>query len=85
MAVGAEEVGKRRGHDLYLIEDRVEAIRRALEVARPGDIVLLAGKGHESTLARAEGPIPWDEAALARAALANLGYSRRRLVKARPS
>jgi UDP-N-acetylmuramoyl-L-alanyl-D-glutamate--2,6-diaminopimelate ligase len=76
IAAGAEEAGKRRDHDLYLIEDRGIAIRRALEMARPGDIVLLAGKGHEHTLARADGPIPWDEAAVARAALNDLGYRR---------
>jgi UDP-N-acetylmuramoyl-L-alanyl-D-glutamate--2,6-diaminopimelate ligase len=75
IAVGAEEAGRRRDRDLFLIPDREEAIRRALELARPGDVVLLAGKGHEPTLARAEGPIPWDEPALARAALAELGYS----------
>jgi UDP-N-acetylmuramoyl-L-alanyl-D-glutamate--2,6-diaminopimelate ligase len=72
----AEDYGKRRGHDLFLIEDRDAAIQRAIELARPGDIVLLAGKGHEQTLARASGPIPWDEAAVARAALNALGYRR---------
>jgi UDP-N-acetylmuramoyl-L-alanyl-D-glutamate--2,6-diaminopimelate ligase len=74
IAAGAEEAGKRRGHDLFLIEDRDAAIRQALELARPGDIVLLAGKGHEHTLARADGPIPWDEAAIARKALNEMGY-----------
>ncbi len=76
IAAGAEEAGRRRGHDLFLIEDRGVAIRTALELARPGDIVLLAGKGHEHTLARAEGPIPWDEAAIARAALNAMGFRR---------
>ena len=74
IAAGAEEAGKRRGHDLFLIEDRDAAIRQALELARPGDIVLLAGKGHEHTLARADGPIPWDEAQVARKALNEMGY-----------
>ena len=75
IAVGAEEAGRRQDHDLFLIPDRRQAIRHALELARPADIVLLAGKGHESTLATADGPVPWDEAALARAALRDLGYS----------
>jgi UDP-N-acetylmuramoyl-L-alanyl-D-glutamate--2,6-diaminopimelate ligase len=74
IAAGAEAAGRRRDHDLFLIPDRAAAIHRALELARPGDIVLLAGKGHEATLASKDGPIPWDEAALARAALADLGY-----------
>ena len=76
IAAGAEEAGRRRDHDLFLVEDRTEAIGRALELARPGDVVLLAGKGHEPTLASARGPIPWDEAAAARAALNGLGYVR---------
>jgi UDP-N-acetylmuramoyl-L-alanyl-D-glutamate--2,6-diaminopimelate ligase len=74
IASGAEEVGKRRDKDLFLIEDRDLAIRHALELARPGDIVLLAGKGHERTLARADGAIPWDEAQIARDALNDMGY-----------
>lgn len=74
IARGAEEAGHRRGHDLLLIADRAAAIARALELARAGDVVLLAGKGHESTLARAAGPVAWDETAVARAALAGLGY-----------
>ena len=46
IARGAEATGKRRGHDLLVIADRREAIEAAIERARPGDIVLLAGKGH---------------------------------------
>lgn len=76
IAAGAEQAGRQRERDLFLIPDRGEAIRRALGLARPGDIVLLAGKGHEATLASAAGPIPWDEAGIARAALRDLGYSR---------
>ena len=46
--------------------DRREAIRRALALARPGDTVLLAGKGHERTLERGSLSIPWNEAGVAR-------------------
>jgi UDP-N-acetylmuramoyl-L-alanyl-D-glutamate--2,6-diaminopimelate ligase len=76
IAEGAEEAGKRRDRDLFLIPDRTEAIQRALELARPGDIVLLAGKGHEPTIALASGPKKWNEAEVARAALNELGYRR---------
>jgi UDP-N-acetylmuramoyl-L-alanyl-D-glutamate--2,6-diaminopimelate ligase len=77
IAEGAERAGKRRGQDLLLIADRAEAIGAAFEQARPGDIVLLAGKGHEKTIEIGGGAIPWDEAAAARDALAGLGYRQR--------
>jgi UDP-N-acetylmuramoyl-L-alanyl-D-glutamate--2,6-diaminopimelate ligase len=74
IAAGAEEAGRRRDRDLFLIPNRRDAIRRALEMARPGDIVLLAGKGHEPSLALKDGPLAWNEAAVAREALNELGY-----------
>jgi UDP-N-acetylmuramoyl-L-alanyl-D-glutamate--2,6-diaminopimelate ligase len=74
IAAGAEAAGARRGQDLLVIADRAEAIGAAVEQARTGDIVLLAGKGHERTIEMASGPVPWDEAAAVRAALAALGY-----------
>ncbi|HYN70363.1 MAG TPA: UDP-N-acetylmuramoyl-L-alanyl-D-glutamate--2,6-diaminopimelate ligase [Candidatus Eisenbacteria bacterium] len=75
IAAGAEAAGKRRGRDLELIADRAEAIRTAFERARPGDVVLLAGKGHERDILGPTGPEPWDERAAAEAALAEIGYS----------
>lgn len=74
IAAGALAAGKTRGVDLLIIPDRRAAIRRAMELARPEDIVLLAGKGHEATLATKDGPIPWDEPALALETLRELGY-----------
>ncbi|MPZ99031.1 MAG: UDP-N-acetylmuramoyl-L-alanyl-D-glutamate--2,6-diaminopimelate ligase [Dehalococcoidia bacterium] len=52
------------------VPDRREAIGRALDLARPGDLVLLAGKGHEQTIERADGPHPWDDRRAAREAIA---------------
>ena len=72
IAAGAEEAGKVRGRDLLTIPDRALAIQTALEQARPGDIVVLAGKGHESTIEMADGSHPWDERATALAVLAAL-------------
>jgi UDP-N-acetylmuramoyl-L-alanyl-D-glutamate--2,6-diaminopimelate ligase len=54
-------VGKAPGRDYEIVIDRRAAIQRAIEVARPGDCVLLAGKGHERTMQMAEGAQPWDE------------------------
>ena len=56
------------------IPDRKAALRHALASARPGDLVLLLGKGHESTIQYAHGSVPWDEAAAAREVLAELGF-----------
>ena len=74
IARGAEAAGKRRGQDLQLIADRRAAIEAAFEAARPGDIVVLAGKGHETTISGPTGDEPWDEVAAATEALAAMGY-----------
>ncbi len=72
IAAGAEKAGLHRGRDLLLIPDRTEAIRTAIAAARPGDAVLLAGKGHEKTIELAAGEMAWDEVATARDAIARL-------------
>ena len=72
IARGAEAAGRRRGHDLLLIADRRTALATAFELARPNDIVLLAGKGHERSILGADGALAWDEAAVARELLADL-------------
>ena len=76
IAAGAEEAGLRRDRDLFLIPDRATAIRTAFELAQPGDIVVLAGKGHERTMEMAYGTIPWNEAEIARDTLNAMGYRR---------
>lgn len=65
----AEAAGAQRSQEFELIADRREAIAAALRAAQPGDVVLLAGKGHERTLERSSETLAWDEAAEARAAL----------------
>ncbi len=61
--------GKAPGRDFEVVIDRRAAIQRAIDVARPGDTVLLAGKGHERTMQMAQGAEPWDERAEAEAAI----------------
>ena len=51
------------------IVDRRQAIERAIELAEPGDTVLIAGKGHERTQVIGERVLPFDDAAIAREAL----------------
>ena len=74
IARGAEAVGKRRDHDLLVIGDRRTAIEAAFERAGPGDIVLLAGKGHERAIIGPHGPVPWNERQEAESALHRAGY-----------
>ena len=50
VAAGAEAAGRRAGEDYEIITDRRQAIREMIRRARPGDTVLLAGKGHEDRL-----------------------------------
>jgi len=69
IAGGARDATHRDGEELFLIPDRGEAIRFAVDHAAPGDTVLLAGKGHESTMILAAGPVPWDERAVAEQAV----------------
>jgi UDP-N-acetylmuramoyl-L-alanyl-D-glutamate--2,6-diaminopimelate ligase len=65
----------RPGSSVEILHDRAAAIHAAISAARPGDVVLLAGKGHERTIERHGADEAWDEAAAARSALASLGYS----------
>jgi len=59
----------------YVVEpDRAQAICLALKEARPNDVVLVAGKGHERQQILADRTIPFDDAEVALAELAELGY-----------
>jgi UDP-N-acetylmuramoyl-L-alanyl-D-glutamate--2,6-diaminopimelate ligase len=59
----------------YTIEpDRAGAIHLALGSARPSDVVLIAGKGHEKEQILADRTIPFDDSQVALAALRDLGY-----------
>ena len=60
-AKGAEKEGKILGKDLFIILDREEAIQKAIDLAKKDDIVLVLGKGHEKTILRAEGAVPFED------------------------
>ena len=60
----------------YTVEpDRERAINIAVRVARPGDIVLIAGKGHEKVQITGEGTLPFDDVTVASKALYRAGYT----------
>jgi UDP-N-acetylmuramoyl-L-alanyl-D-glutamate--2,6-diaminopimelate ligase len=64
------EVLEGSGHDVAHDPDREAAIARALSEAQPGDVVVIAGKGHEQGQEFADGhKIPFDDVAVARAIL----------------
>jgi UDP-N-acetylmuramoyl-L-alanyl-D-glutamate--2,6-diaminopimelate ligase len=68
-------VGLQRSGAKYVMEpERRTAIALALGEARPGDIVLIAGKGHEKVQVSREGSLPFDDVRVAREVLANSGY-----------
>ena len=75
IAEGARATGAREGEQFQREPDRRAAIALALRRARPGDMVLLAGKGHEQSIITATGRVPWDEERVAREELAVLGYA----------
>ncbi len=66
---GANERADRRGVHQLAIVDRREAIVKAIELARPGDLVLVAGKGHEKYQVIGGRVLPFDDVAVAREAL----------------
>ncbi len=69
------EPGLRNSGIEYTIEpDRAAAIRLALAAASAGDVVLLAGKGHENEQVLADRIIPFDDAHVALSMLGELGY-----------
>src|SRR5919107_834625 len=68
-------VGIRRTDVAHIVEpDRASAIARALKEAREGDIVILAGKGHETYQVLKDKTIPFDDKAVAREVLEGYGY-----------
>jgi UDP-N-acetylmuramoyl-L-alanyl-D-glutamate--2,6-diaminopimelate ligase len=69
IAAGAAEVGWQEGENYARIEDRRQGIAHAVRRARPGDTILLAGKGHERSILIGRGKEPWDERAAAEAAI----------------
>jgi UDP-N-acetylmuramoyl-L-alanyl-D-glutamate--2,6-diaminopimelate ligase len=74
IADGARSAGAGDGETLWVIDDRREAIGHAIGLARPGDVILLAGKGHEQSIIVGTEKRPWDDTTAAREALAAAGW-----------
>ncbi len=70
MAQAAVAQGAVEGQTYFCVPDRGEAIRVAVNLARPGDMVLAMGKGHEQSMCFGVTEYPWDDRTAMRAALA---------------
>ena len=69
MAEAATAAGGIEGETFWRVPDRGRAIYFALTLARPGDVVLLCGKGHEQSMAFGATEYPWDDRRAAAVAL----------------
>lgn len=58
------------GRNFWRVPDRGEAIRQAIHLAKPGDLVVACGKGHEQSMCFGETEYAWDDRTAMRAALA---------------
>jgi UDP-N-acetylmuramoyl-L-alanyl-D-glutamate--2,6-diaminopimelate ligase len=65
----AKAEGKSEGVDLYRVADRGEAIWLACQLARPVDVVIACGKGHEQSMCFGTREYPWDDREAMRLAL----------------
>ena len=61
MVAGARSKGGHEGETFWRVADRGDAIRFALTLARPGDIVLSCGKGHEQSMCFGATEYLWDD------------------------
>ena len=64
-----EMIAEHTGSHHEFVADRQQAIYRCIELAQPGDLVVFAGKGHESSQLFDGYAIPFDEAGYVAAAL----------------
>jgi UDP-N-acetylmuramoyl-L-alanyl-D-glutamate--2,6-diaminopimelate ligase len=69
MTDGAISAGGIEGQTFWRIPDRGEAIKMALKMAKPGDVVIACGKGHEQSMCFGEIEYPWDDRTAMEAAL----------------
>ncbi len=70
MAFGARQAGGVEGQTFFRVPDRGEALRLAVRLAQPGDVVLACGKGHEQSMCFGTVEYAWDDRTALRAALA---------------
>jgi UDP-N-acetylmuramoyl-L-alanyl-D-glutamate--2,6-diaminopimelate ligase len=72
MAASANSFGGVEGKSFWRVPDRGDAIRKAISLAMPGDVVLACGKGHEQSMCFGTVEYAWDDRVAMRATLAEL-------------
>jgi UDP-N-acetylmuramoyl-L-alanyl-D-glutamate--2,6-diaminopimelate ligase len=77
-ALGVPDGAPLPGDRCHIVVERREAIARAVSLARPGDCVVIAGKGHETYQILGERTLPFDDRQVAREALRGGGAARGR-------
>ena len=70
MALAGASRGGVEGKNMWRIHDRGQALRMAVELAQPGDLVIACGKGHEQSMCFGAIEHPWDDRTAMRVALA---------------
>lgn len=70
MAQSAIKAGGIEGENFYCVPDRGDALRKAISLAQPGDLVIACGKGHEQSMCFGTEEYHWDERTAMQAALA---------------
>ena len=71
---GVEKAGGKQDKNFIVEQDRKSAIKKALEMMKKGDTLLIAGKGHEDYQILPTGRIHFDDREVAREALKELGF-----------
>ena len=72
MAAGAVSRGAEELNNFWRVPDRGRAVRLAVGMAQPGDVVIACGKGHEQSMCFGDTEYAWDDRTAMRAALADL-------------
>jgi UDP-N-acetylmuramoyl-L-alanyl-D-glutamate--2,6-diaminopimelate ligase len=72
MVGAAVAAGGVEGETFFRVPDRGDAIRKGISMAKPGDLVVACGKGHEQSMCFGTVEYPWDDRVAMKAALGEL-------------
>jgi len=68
-------IKRKEGEEFWIVPSREDAIRTGLLMAKPTDVVLIAGKGSESVIVTQKGALPWSDVAVTRKILQEIENS----------